>query len=210
MPVGFQEIAQVRSIGGRPRPTEHIVHFYEEEPYFLGELTAYVTDGLSAGEATILIATPDHLAAVEETLRLRGVDLAEARTAGTYITADAASTLARFMGLVSPDATRFEAVIEDLIVKAMGPDGRRPVRAFGEMVALLCRRGQYSAALELESLWSVAARRLSFSLLCAYPVGLFREERPGASLRQTAATHDTVIRSGRHAPLLGDLEGPLD
>lgn len=208
--MGFQEIEQTRSVGGRPRPTEHIVHFYEDEPYFLSELTAYVIDGLSSGEGVVVIATPAHVAAVEDTLRLRGIDLGAARSAGTYTTADAARTLARFMGLVSPDPARFEAVLEELLSRAMGPDGKRRVRAFGEMVALLCERGNFTAALELEQLWSVAARRLSFSLLCAYPVGLFKEQRPGASLRGVAGSHETVLRSGRRAPLAADLEETRD
>lgn len=208
--MGFQDIQTARSVGGRPRPTEHIVNFYEDDEFFVGELASYVTDGLSSGEAVVLIATPAHLSAVESTLSRRMVDLDAPRASDRYITADADATLARFMGLVSPDARRFEAVVEDLLARAMGPDAQRPVRAFGEMVALLCARGRYSAALELEQLWSVTARRLAFSLLCAYPVGLFREERPGASLRQTAATHDTVIRSGRRTPRLDDLAERLD
>lgn len=203
-------IEQNRSLGGRPRPTEHIVHFYEDEEYFLGELTSYVTDGMTAGEAVVLIGTPAHLAEIERRLPARGIDVVASREAGTYITADAAATLELFMGPSGPDPDRFEAVVEDLVRRAVGADGRRPVRAFGEMVALLCDRDQFTAALGLEKLWSVTARRLSFSLLCAYPVGLFKEERPGGSLAQAAASHDTVIRSGRRAPLIADLKPPLD
>ena len=208
--MGFSEIEQMRSIGGRPRPTEHIVHFYEHEAYFLSELTTYVVDGLSAGESTILIATAPHRAEIERSLTTRGIDLDATRKQGCFITADAAETLSRFMDGPRPDPRRFEAVVEDLIGRAAGPDGRRPVRAFGEMVALLCEEDRFAAALELEALWSTAARRLSFSLLCAYPLGLFKEERPGRSLSQTAASHDTVIRSGRHAPLAGDIKATLD
>lgn len=208
--MGFNEIEQLRSIAGRPRPTEHIVHFYEHEPYFLSELTSYVVDGLAAGESTILIATPTHCSEIERSLIARGVDLEGTRRDGCFITADAAETLSRFIDAEGPDPRRFEAVIEELIERAAGADGRRPVRAFGEMVALLCEAGRFDAALALEGLWSSAARRLSFSLLCAYPVGLFKEERPGGSLSQTAASHDTVIRSGRRAPLVAEIKPPLD
>lgn len=208
--MGFNEIEQLRSIAGRPRPTEHIVHFYEQEPYFLRELTSYVVDGHAAGESTILIATSTHSAEIERSLVARGIDVDASRREGCFITADAAETLARFMDTDGPDPRRFEAVIEELIGRAAGDDGRRPVRAFGEMVALLCEAGRFDAALALEGLWSVAARRLSFSLLCAYPVGLFREERPGGSLSQTAASHDRIIRSGRRAPLVADIKPPLD
>ncbi|MGH2377346.1 MAG: MEDS domain-containing protein [Candidatus Limnocylindria bacterium] len=208
--MGFREIEQVRSIAGRPRPTEHIVHFYEQEQYFLGELVSYIVDGLSAGEATIMIATAPHRAEVERLIASRGIDLEAARLDGCYTAADASDVLALFMDASRPDPQRFEAVIEELIGRAAGPDGKRPVRAFGEMVAVLCEDGRFEAALELEGLWSVAARRLSFSLLCAYPVGTFKEERPGSSLSQTAASHDTVIRSGRRAPLVTELKEPLD
>lgn len=42
------------------------------------------------------------------------------------------------------------------------------VRVHGEMVDLLCRRGQRTAALELEQHWSEAARMQGLTVFCAY------------------------------------------
>ena len=49
--------------------------------------------------------------------------------------------------------------------------GGRPVRAYGEMVALLWDDGLVNAAIQLETMWNELGRAYSFSLFCGYPVG---------------------------------------
>ena len=46
--------------------------------------------------------------------------------------------------------------------------GGRPVRAFGEMVALLWDDGLVNAAVQLEAMWDELGRRHPFSLFCGY------------------------------------------
>ena len=59
--------------------------------------------------------------------------------------------------------------------------GGRPVRIFGEMVALLWERGLVLAAIELETYWNDLARKLPFDLFCAYPseAVMADENQPG-------------------------------
>ena len=47
--------------------------------------------------------------------------------------------------------------------------GGRPVRAYGEMVALLWDDGLVNAAIQLETMWNELGRAHSFSLFCGYP-----------------------------------------
>jgi orotate phosphoribosyltransferase len=68
--------------------------------------------------------------------------------------------------------------------------GGAPVHAFGEMVALLCARGRYDAALHLERLWNELARKLDFSLFCAYPWALFPSSAVAHVFRQVCAEHE--------------------
>src|SRR5688500_18248805 len=47
---------------------EHFVQFYESDAFLVGAVAEFVGGGLHAGEAGIVIATPEHVAAIEERL----------------------------------------------------------------------------------------------------------------------------------------------
>lgn len=190
----FTGSAVVAGLTPRLRATEHVVHFYGDEASFLHELSDYVIEALKANEAAVVIATPEHRRALDARLVGRGIQMERARTDGLYLEADAARTLRKFVVGGRIDPGKFGDTAGSLIRGAMGFTGTRPVRAFGEMVALLCQDGRHDLARELESLWVALARRLSFSLLCAYPTGLFREGT-SAELRDISDLHDRVIRS---------------
>jgi PAS domain S-box-containing protein len=70
--------------------------------------------------------------------------------------------------------------------------GTRAVRAFGEMVALLCADEMPEAAIRLEELWNGLAERHTFSLLCAYPMSLFATAEHAEAFRHVCATHTRV------------------
>jgi anti-sigma regulatory factor (Ser/Thr protein kinase) len=53
------------------------------------------------------------------------------------------------------------------IVRAAAATGR-PVRAYGEMVALLWDAGDVVAAIDLETLWNELSTEVGFALYCAY------------------------------------------
>jgi hypothetical protein len=148
---------------GTSSPREHLIEVYKSESAFIDGLVAFASDGLAAGEAFVMLATAEHRDAVEQALRERGHDL----DADTFVALDAESTLARFMVDGEPDAKCFEAVIGAVLARASA--GGRPVRAFGEMVALLWMEGRREATLRVEQLWNEVLRRHPLSLFCAYP-----------------------------------------
>ena len=78
-----------------------------------------------------------------------------------------------------PSAEQFEAVVGGLMDQVGARFPNRRIRAFGEMVDLLCERGNPSAAAALEELWNRLARRRSFSLLCGYRIDVFDRGRTG-------------------------------
>ena len=90
------------------------------------------------------------------------------------------------------DPASFEAEVGQ-VIRAAGAGGR-PVRLYGEMVALLWEAGQLNAALELEGLWNDLARDIPFGLYCGYP------EAPAAGADQRAALAE-VCRL--HAAVVG-------
>jgi signal transduction histidine kinase/CheY-like chemotaxis protein len=148
--------------------SEHFVQFYETDAFLLNSLTDFVRAGLGAGNAVIVVGTKARRQGLEESLRESGLDLGALRASGQFLPLDAAKTLSQFMIGQLPDRARFAEVIGG-IIERMGR-GRRELRVFGEMVALLWKAGNYEGAIRLEELWNDLQGTHSFSLFCAYPI----------------------------------------
>lgn len=166
----------------------HVVQFYEQSPYLVDRVSAFIAPGLAAGEAGIVIATPEHREMIEAQLRTQGVDVTEMRKQGSYVDLDAAETMSRFMVGGQPDRKRFVEVIGGTITNAR-PKAQFPiVRAYGEMVALLWAQGRQAAAINLEELWNELLGHHPFSLMCGYPIeGLGDPDSP--TVRQMMDAH---------------------
>jgi hypothetical protein len=157
--------------------SEHCVHYYDDDAELVGVVVEYVAAGLAAGERVIVVATSAHLGAIERGLAPR-VDVRAARARGLLQTPDAARTLALFLVDGVPDPELFETHVARRVTDALR-DGT-PVRAFGEMVALLWEQGNVVGVVQLERLWNDLLLRESFSLCCAYHVSALS----GASLAE--------------------------
>ena len=70
------------------------------------------------------------------------------------------------------------------------------MRAFGELVALLCLQGRYDLALTLEEFWSDLVGERSFSLLCAYPLACFDASHGVSRQLAVCGWHSHVIVEG--------------
>jgi anti-sigma regulatory factor (Ser/Thr protein kinase) len=92
---------------------------------------------------------------------------AELPDPGGIVWLDAEATLERISRDGAVDAATFADVVGG-VIRPLAADGR-PVRAFGEMVALLWQRGDLVGALALESLWNELMATVPFALYCAYP-----------------------------------------
>jgi hypothetical protein len=180
------------SFWGEITPCEHFVQFYDGEGAFLDTLTGFVSGGLRSGEGVIIIATPEHRAALERRMSSEGIDTAGARARDQYIVLDANETLSCFMVKGWPDDERFELTVTNLIARA-GKGGRR-VRAFGEMVALLWAQGHAGATVRLEHLWQRICEQKGFSLFCAYPRIGFTQGME-TSIHELCAAHSKVLAS---------------
>jgi hypothetical protein len=148
-------------------PSGHFVQFYQSESSLLLPLTKFLSSGLAKGESCIVIATQAHVQSLAEQLQRRGVDVLAAQSSGQYIALDAAETLAKFMVSGLPDRGRFFKIVGALIQRVTQKD--TPIRAYGEMVALLWKAGNKQAVIQLENLWNELAESHAFSLYCAYP-----------------------------------------
>src|ERR1700730_7877862 len=110
---GFQSRNEI--FWGEIAPCEHIAQFYEHDGVLLDTLTGFIGGGLKSGESTIVIATAEHLQALDRRLLASNVDMAAARSQERYIAVLAEEALARYMVRQWPDDQRFPDLVDELI-----------------------------------------------------------------------------------------------
>jgi PAS domain S-box-containing protein len=174
----------------QPDQTVHSVHFYDEDASLVEKVAAFVGNEPVA----IVIATPQHL----QEIRICLADAMPAR----LIALDAADTLSLFMRDGWPDEQRFDESVGKVVREACA-DGKT-VRAFGEMVALLCAEGKYDAAVRLEQLWNKLAETLRFSLLCGYHWNLFPTADMAQAFEHVCHLHDRTCSGHQVNPAAPD------
>lgn len=175
---------------GEISPCEHLVQIYQDDDVFLDSLEGFISGGILAGDGVVVIATPPHLASLQNRLINRGIDMESAVATDQYLSLEAEDTLSQFMINGWPDEILFERFVTGILHQAKG-HGRR-VRAFGEMVAVLWAQGNNGATVRLEHLWHRLCHEQSFSLFCAYPKSGFTRDA-SASIQEICDTHSRVV-----------------
>ena len=164
----------------------HAVYFYQRDIFLINHLVQFAKEGLDKGEPLLFVTTTDHRIVLHRRLVNENVLVP---FKGVYTAMDATDTLSRFMVDDWPDEKLFMKEIGDMI-KLIAKGTR--IRIYGEMVAVLWARGQYSAAIQLEKLWNKLATQHDFALLCGYRSSDFEDEK--VSLRRdVCACHSNVV-----------------
>jgi len=172
-------------------PRHHAVQFYGDEQELSKTVAAFLIEGLVTNQPAVLITTPSHTSVVLEQLTAGQIDVDAARRLGDLIILDADEVLASFMDNGMPNPALFRRNLGAVLEQAVRGRERSPVRAYGEMVDVLWKRGATDAAIRLEVLWNELAAAFSFSLLCGYAMGNFYKQTAG--LEQVASQHTHVI-----------------
>ena len=163
----------------------HAVAFWHADDDLAESLVSYVANGLCAGEAVLVAATPEHHTLLETGLAAVGIDPAAATASGQYVAIDANAVHADLPRYRHIDRDRFDSLIGDTVERVSGR--WRSFRAFGEIVDLYWRRGDSHLALDLEACWNELRATSPFPLLCAY------ELAPGESAGAICDAHDIVV-----------------
>jgi signal transduction histidine kinase len=173
--------------------TEHVVQLYESDAFLTGCVSSFFCSGLSVGESALAIATPEHRKQIEEDLTAKGMDVAGLKRSRRLMLMDAAELLGLFMVDGMPDAAKFRASVGEVVGRATRQ--HRPLRAFGEMVALLWAEGNRAAAIRLEELWNELRSTHAFSLFCAYPLRDCSGADDAGAFAHVCRAHTRVIPS---------------
>jgi signal transduction histidine kinase len=181
----------------------HSVRFYEEDSSLIDSVAKLIGTTLMAGDTAVIVATPEHRAAVESQLKSKGLDLAVSVKLGRYFVFDALETLPLFMVNGVPDTDRFNAFAESAFasIRAASHGELSRLFLFGEMVALLYAAGNFEAALKLEQLWNDLAKKHAFHLNCAYPLSHFRQQAHSREFLSICAEHSHVIPTENYTAL---------
>ena len=177
----------------------HAVRFYESRESLARIVGKFLGEGFLAGLPAIVIATPAHRDAIEQSLSAHYFDVSRLERANDLIMVDAAEMLSRFMVDGMPDADRFKDAMIPLIELACRGRNECVIRAYGEMVDVLWQAGQTAAAIRLEMRWNQLAQTHLFALLCGYSMGHFYKDVGQHEVRQQH-TH-LVADSGERVTL---------
>ena len=159
----------------------HAVQFYNDDVFLIDTVSAFITAGLKENGAMIVIATAQHREELRNTLQ------AANNSSITYI--DAVELLSTFMVDDWPNEARFTSTVGPLLQRAAL---KGPVRIFSEMAAVLWTEGKTRAAIRLEELGNELASQHAFSLLCAYPMSGFPDQKNNLSFLQVCRAHTHV------------------
>ena len=192
-----------------PEPCDHVIQLHTDEAFLTRAISEFVGTGLVQAEGAVVIATPEHAAAVTRVLRGR-MDVAAIEARTRLVILDAQATLDQFMVDGRPDHDRFFAIAGAVLDRVTAP-GYPQMRLFGEMVDLLWDHN-LPATIELEELWNevLAARRVS--LLCAYQIDSFDRHAHRGVLRHLSRTHSHLVPVedyGRFAPVMPAAQAAL-
>jgi len=167
----------------------HAVQVYRDVSELAESVGEFLAAGLEAGEPGVVIVRPEHRRALAATLGSRGCD----RRDPLLTIVDAEATLALFMDGSTPSPARFEDAVGGLLDRVAERHPGRRIRAFGEMVDVLCERGDAAAAVTLERLWNDLARTRDFSLLCGYRLDVFDRAAQVGLLPDVCRLHSHVL-----------------
>ena len=190
-PDGDRELAE-RALAAASSSRDHAVRFYEDDVRLAEVVTAFLADGLRAGDLVAAIATAAHREAFQRQLEAQGFEVERLIATGALYFVDAHDALSRFMRDGDPDPELFRSELGALIGQLSAQAKSRRLRAYGEIVDVLWLSGQHSAALRVEELCDDLQDHHPFNLLCAYSMAGFYKEP--AAVHSVCASH-TVVRA---------------
>ena len=179
-------------------PHRHAVQFYEQDEFLADAVAAFASTALHAGSVFVSIATPAHQHAFARTLEAQGMSMPAAVESERAVLLDANTLLDSFMNDGVPDAAAFRATVGPVIAVAAARSAGS-VHAYGEMVDILWRQGEITAAVRLEQLWNELAREHDFVLLCAYAMENFADAERTEAFRDVCSAHSHVMPTERYA-----------
>lgn len=185
---------------------DHAAAFYDDDREIVDMAARFVAEGLRHRSSTVIAATPEHRAAIEQALLAMGLNPDQPPVAGHLIMLDARRTLSSLLNVDVPDPDRFTDTIARLLRDA-STDGA-PVRVFDETVDLLWNDGDRTGAMALEGMWNGMLQRTDCVVVCAYSHALV-DSGVLADVHAVCSQHSDVQAPARYlAPITVPVTSP--
>ncbi len=186
---------------------QHLVQLHEADGRVLTRnVGRYLSEGLKQGDGLVVIATRVHREAFARQLTRLGWDLQTALRERRVLLLDAEETLAQLCVNGQPNWDCFERTIERVMRDVQPREGHTRLRAYGEMVGVLWKAKQFSAAIQLEEFWNKLLKAVGFKLFCAYPIDVFGDEFHTSAVDELLCAHTHLVPCGE----AGAVESALD
>jgi MEDS: MEthanogen/methylotroph, DcmR Sensory domain len=186
----------------RPHSRGHFVQLYNPgESALAKNVGQYLWEGLRQGDGLLVIAETEHFRAFCSRIEQLGINTTPAIREQQMVFLDAQETLAKFMVGPEPVWSRFEETIRSAAKSIQPKNEEAGSRAYGEMVGILWRARQFSAAVRLEQFWNKLLEDSSFSLYCSYAIDIFGDEFQVSALDGILCTHTHLIPAALNSNL---------
>ncbi len=172
----------------------HAVHFHGDDTSWLDATANVLIAALRRGDivATALVQANGDALALR--MNAQGWNVADLRARHLYVVFDAeeAATQVLRAGRANVDAVaEMVATLEN--ARTASAAGRRAhLTLVGEIAAVLCRRGNSEAALDLERMWDDVTRSLPIFTICAYPTDCVDGDGAPGWIAGIAARHSAI------------------
>lgn len=141
-----------------------------------------------------MVANPRNTESFRAELEKRGADLNRMVRQRHLVFWDAEETLARIMVGYRPEWPSFERVIGAAMRQVKPRAELSGLRIFGDMVGILWKARQFTAAVRLKELWNrLLASSPSISLFCGYLIDVFGEDIANRSLDAMLCAHTRLL-----------------
>lgn len=200
-------MAQREALTDEVAGSRHIVEMFESTESAIDRVSAFVLDGLTEGDAVLLVLRLPHWNLISSRLTAENILVSDAIAGGRLTVLDAARTLTRILWHGVPSRGLFDEVVGQT-VRQLKPEGTS-LRVYGDMVDILAADGFFQAACELEKLWSELTLRESLTVLCGYLASTFFNPDSSTVLGSICRSH-TDVRWNRAGMLPASLTHTLE
>jgi CheY-like chemotaxis protein len=171
----------------------HAVQFCGDHNSGLDGAAAVLSSALRRGDTVATVLVESNGDALALRMKERGWNLADAAKQGRYVAFDAEVVATQILRDGRPHLASLAEMVTALESARTGSIGgpRSHLTIVGEIAAVLCRRGNPEAALELERLWDELTHSLPILTVCMYPTGCFGHDGfvSGISAHHSVISH---------------------
>ena len=182
-------------------PGIHAVQFFENDSFRHDSIVRFFAAAMSSGEPSMIVVRPQTFEAVTNRLAAQyGIPDTAVTSRLRFVDVEAA--LGSVMTGTALDLVRLEHGFSAWLTDIRRHHGERTVWIYGEMVDVLCERGNHADALRLEELWNARFFGPQVSVLCGYATRAFDDDGGAGHLAAVCRQHTHVIPNGHavHRP----------